>query len=614
MNTSTPFLNRASILVPALLLIPVLTFAQPANDLCGNAIPITCNSVISGTTTGATTTAAPGPCITLLNTAGGVWYVVEGWNGDMVAALCGSSYDTKIGVYSGSCGALSCIKGNDNDTGPGGAHVCGGGVVSSTTWTAEAGTDYYIYITGAGTATGDFQLTITCGDQNHPCPENGLMMELQTDANGDQTSFEILPEGIDIPVCSGSGFPSNAVITSGCCVPDGCYRLVVMDSAGDGMTTGGYILRTAGTDQRIIDNRNNFSTGMVSSIANDASFCLPIGTDRTIFTSCDKLNWVDNDFIMASMNPVVSAEWIDGAPNNQQDADSGYEFWFFDPNGSYSYVHFRSHSTSHGYGTGPARAAHLRINNWGAVNHIPEGVLMNVRIRGVVNGEPLEWGPACRFKIDPIAAACPSTKLMDIPYHANLSCGQYREFGPGNYVHARPVSGASQYQFRFRQPAEGFEKIRSSSSYFVQLWWGVDPLIEGSQYEVEVRAMVGGNWCPWGDICILNIGEDPGAQGGNTQNSFTADPMSTTLIEMWPNPLSSGPLNIAVHDLPEAIEKIEVDVYDMLGARIAQASIPVALGSAMGAIMIEGAPSAGIYLVHVRAGEEHHIRKLVLEH
>src|SRR5690606_15971227 len=156
-------------------------------------------------------------------------------------------------------------------------------------------------------------------------------------------------------------------------------------------------------------------------IANEGAFCVPIGDDRTIFTSCDKLDWISNEFIVASMNPIVTAEWMNGQPNSAQDTDSGYEFWFFDPNGTYSYMHFRSHATSHGYpATGPSRAAHLRLNNWAAINHIPQGVMMNVRIRGVVNGAPLEWGPACRFKIDPIAAQCPVTKLMDIPYNQFL--------------------------------------------------------------------------------------------------------------------------------------------------------------------------------------------------
>jgi hypothetical protein len=58
------------------------------------------------------------------------------------------------------------------------------------------------------------------------------------------------------------------------------------------------------------------------------TFCLPIGTDKLIYSSCDKLDWVNNKFIVASANPVVSAQF--GVTNTT----SGYEFWFFDPNGT----------------------------------------------------------------------------------------------------------------------------------------------------------------------------------------------------------------------------------------------------------------------------------------
>jgi hypothetical protein len=50
-----------------------------------------------------------------------------------------------------------------------------------------------------------------------------------------------------------------------------------------------------------------------------------------------------------------------------QDANSGYEFWIFDPNGSYSFRRFRSHHQSDGFGPASAtRACHMKLNNWAA--------------------------------------------------------------------------------------------------------------------------------------------------------------------------------------------------------------------------------------------------------
>src|SRR5690606_16240564 len=93
------------------------------------------------------------------------------------------------------------------------------------TWTADCQC--------VGTPTGDCTELVT--------------IELQTDDDGDQTSWEILAQGTMTEMCSGAGFPDNAVVTNTCCLPEGCYILRVLDNAGDGMangTDGGYILRT----------------------------------------------------------------------------------------------------------------------------------------------------------------------------------------------------------------------------------------------------------------------------------------------------------------------------------------------------------------------------------
>ncbi|MCB0766382.1 MAG: hypothetical protein KDB95_04150, partial [Flavobacteriales bacterium] len=269
----------------------VCVTSPPANDLCANAIAVTCNSLTAGSTLGSSNTGNPGTCITDLSTAGGVWYTVQGWGGPMTASLCGASYDTKIGIFTGSCGAFTCVNGNDDDTGTGGAGVCGGGVSSSTSWTSTAGTTYYIYVTGYLTNVGTFNLTVRCGTTSPTCSANGLNLEFQNDMNPGQVSWQILNEAGTMTVLSGADpIPANSIGTQALCLPNGCYRLRVLDSAGDGMTTGGYELRTSGMGQRIIDNTNNYSSGSVSAIANGGSFCLPIGTVTPLWSSCDKLD------------------------------------------------------------------------------------------------------------------------------------------------------------------------------------------------------------------------------------------------------------------------------------------------------------------------------------
>jgi hypothetical protein len=465
---------------------------------------------------------------------------------------------------------------------------------------------------GDPSTTGDV-ITADCmciGTPVGPTTES-LTLEVTTDQNGQETSWEIAAQGTDVVMCSGQGLPPNATVTVQCDLPEGCYVLRVFDSGGDGIAGGGYVLRTFPDNKRIIDNAGNFTTGSVSAISGDQGFCLPIGTDRTIYTSCDKLDWVNNQFIVASENAAVSAEWVTGAPNSAQDPTSGYDFWFFDPNGSYSFVRQRRHNQSDGFGNvGATRTAHMQINNWALANHIPTGVLMNVRVRGVVNGDPLEWGPACRFKIDPVAAACPMTKLMDIPGNQFLSCGQYRQWANNSYAHARPVSGATQYQFRFQQPAEGYSVTRTTTSYFVKLFWtDAPPLVTGSQYLVDVRAFKNGQWCPWGDVCTLNIGT-PVNGGGEQQSASIEEGASLT---MWPNPNRGDQLFLSLSSIDENVLTVTVDLHDLSGKRMMSRTIPTQGGYLNTVMDLEGEIAAGMYLVNITAGDRLYTERLVVQ-
>jgi len=87
--------------------------AIPPNDLCANAITITGDGTISGTTLFATTDTGTPFCGTGI-TSPGVWYVFtdnSGTGSSVTMDLCGAPFDSKISVYSGSCAGLTCIIG-----------------------------------------------------------------------------------------------------------------------------------------------------------------------------------------------------------------------------------------------------------------------------------------------------------------------------------------------------------------------------------------------------------------------------------------------------------------------------------------------------------------------
>jgi len=123
------------------------------NDVCSNAIAISPGS-FNGTTicAGAETEVACGGAIN--STGGGVWYkytpICSG--STLVASLCGgASFDTRLRVFSGACGSLVCVAGNDN--------FCSN--QSETSWTGTAGVTYSILVYGADATQGNFTLNFS---------------------------------------------------------------------------------------------------------------------------------------------------------------------------------------------------------------------------------------------------------------------------------------------------------------------------------------------------------------------------------------------------------------------------------------------------------------------
>ena len=434
---------------------------------------------------------------------------------------------------------------------------------------------------------------------------NGLVLEFDTDGAPSETTWELRASGTGLLVQSGGGLPGPVNnLTLNTCLPDGCYYLRVLDSGGDGIANGGYILRTLAGAQRIIDNRDNFTAGSVSAVIGNGGFCLPLGTDKLIYTSCDKLDWVNGQYIVAAPNPAVSAQWQVG---NQ--ADDGYQFWWFDPNGSYGYSKFRSHATSDGFGPANAvRSCHARINNW-SPNQIPANLLLNVKVRSRVNGVNSNWGPVCRFKIDPVQAACPLTKLMDIPGNQFYSCGVTRTWGGSNRIHARPVDGATQYQFRFSNGEFPAGVVRTTATYFLNLNW--TPALPNGTYDVQVRAFKNGQWCvsslPWGDICRVTITGSPA-----TLPLPGAGTMVDAELALFPNPNTGDQLTLSLSSVEKGVETVSVDIFDLSGARVVAKVIPVNDGMVYTQISVREL-SGGMYVVRTMAGDEARSQRLVIQ-
>jgi hypothetical protein len=469
----------------------------------------------------------------------------------------------------------------------------------------------------SGVINGDCE----CEGTLAPCT-NDLTLEVSTDINGQDITWEVLHNGGIILSGGGVDFPNDGVVTEFFCLPNACYNLRVYDAGGDGIAGGGYTLRTSGVNgDRIIDNAGNFTSGSVSAIGSGASqFCFPLGTTKPQFQHQDKLDFVSGNYFIAEEDAAVSAVWIPNGANNVQSTTTGYEFWIFDPNGTYSYRRFRNHATSDGFGNvGATRTCHMKINNWWASQAAPANVLLNVRIRTRVNGVNGPFGPAYRFKIDPARAACPLTQLNDFPGTQFESCNQTRTWGSG-IVHAIPVPGANSYQWRFRTVGEPLAPIitRTSNTYFLQLNWPTNPLVPGKTYTVDVRARKGTTWCtdavapalvdPWGDICSLTI-NGGNVQGGGDQLGLVD---GGTGLAMYPNPNRGDQLWLNIDMIEEGVEMITVDFFDLAGHRAVSRMIPTQGDRLQTVLDLKGELAAGVYIVHIAAGQKVYTERLVI--
>jgi hypothetical protein len=132
-----------------------------ANDTCDNAEALAIGGSVTASTASATPDGVP-TCGTALNTANGVWYEVVGNGNRLSANTCGAgtAYDTKLGVFCGSCGSLVCVTGNDDSC----------GLSSLVAWDTSNGQSYLILVTGFGTAQGTFELAVSDVGANQGSP------------------------------------------------------------------------------------------------------------------------------------------------------------------------------------------------------------------------------------------------------------------------------------------------------------------------------------------------------------------------------------------------------------------------------------------------------------
>ncbi|OAV44596.1 zinc-dependent metalloprotease [Lewinella sp. 4G2] len=167
-------------------------YSPPQNDFCVDALPINCGETKTGSITGASIDQSPEFC-GRVNTGAtrGVWYRYAGDGSQITARLCDGELFGHLAVFTGACDDLVCINlpGDrcSNQQAPG----------SFATFPTEAGTDYYLYVTGIDESVGNYELEISCVSANCPAPADVRVTErnhnyLIVDWTPDQTNeFEL---------------------------------------------------------------------------------------------------------------------------------------------------------------------------------------------------------------------------------------------------------------------------------------------------------------------------------------------------------------------------------------------------------------------------------------
>jgi Secretion system C-terminal sorting domain len=286
-------------------------------------------------------------------------------------------------------------------------------------------------------------------------------------------------------------------------------------------------------------------------------------------------------------------------------ANSGYQFWFFNPDGGYTRRLLQTHAVPGTFTGAPAniRASYLKLNSI-VTTPLPVGTLLNVRVRRQVNGVYSEFGPACRFKIP--AQVCQTTQLTTTATPV-VSCGATVLLG--STIYATPVAGANYYRFSFSRLGYA-RNAGSATNSLVLANWSTLPLLCGFTYNVTVAASFdgGATYCPVGPVCQLTV-----ACPAQAQSRVMEGAQQQAELTIWPNPNNGGQVFIALSELNTEATSATVDIFDMFGKRVMAQRLATQGSSINTVIDLEHQLAPGMYVVTVTAGEASFTQRLMIQ-
>ena len=229
------------------------------------------------------------------------------------------------------------------------------------------------------------------------------------------------------------------------------------------------------------------------------------------------------------------------------------------------------------------------------------------------------WGSGCEMALD-VSVVQGCAQLIDdtdLPTH---SCGVTKSFGNSDKVWATPILGATQYRFRFQgsidpdgdsgplTPIAG-ARVITQSSYVRVLNWATYTLLDGETYNVQVEVFVNGVWSGYcGATCQVTI-DNPPAFGGRD-----VEVVSTSDVQLYPNPVHDGNVNLVLNGLSGAENIVTVDIYDVFGKRVFARTIGTEGATQVSTVLELGTGMAsGVYMVDVTMGDRKSVQRLTIQ-
>jgi hypothetical protein len=236
-------------------------------------------------------------------------------------------------------------------------------------------------------------------------------------------------------------------------------------------------------------------------------------------------------------------------------------------------------------------------------------MLVNVRVRSMVNGVYSEFGSACRLRID-LTNQCPTTQLLNDASNSHHSCGLVNvPLNGSRTLYATPVSGATNYQFEFSKPGY-LRKITSASSSLVMTQWYTMPLQYNNTYNVRVRVSFdsGANYCPFSSVCTISTATTP----PGSQNTAEAGDEAMALLA-WPNPNKGEVITLKLNGFGEdAQQELSINVVDLFGRQV-HAERMVVQGDVLNTTLDMTGYAAGAYLVNVSTADRSWTERVIVQ-